>query len=328
MRRGRFASDITRQIKEVFQLQIETLARLQQGIDGCYEKAVRTLLRCRGKVIVTGVGKSGIVAQKIAATLSSTGTPAIYLHSSEGMHGHLGIVQKGDVVIAIGKSGESEELTGLLPSIKKIGAEVIAITANKESSLARYAAVTLHTPIEKESCPLNLAPTCSTTAAMVVGDGLAVALMKQRGFKPETFALYHPGGQLGKRLTLRVADLMRGGTDNPAIHVKSGTRAMLREITSKRTGAVSIVDDKNRLLGLVTDYDIRRVVERGENILQKKIRDIMNPKPTSVYSNERAVKALEIMENRDKPISVLPVLNRRKMVIGMIHLHDLLAKGL
>jgi len=324
----RAGSSIAQEIKQVFKLQIDTLARLQRQIDDTYEKAVRTLLGCRGKVILTGVGKSGIIAQKIASTMASTGTPAIYLHPSEGVHGNLGIVQRGDVVIAIGKSGESEELTNLLPSIKKIGAKVIAITANKNSSLARQAAIVLYTPIKKEACPLNLAPTSSTTAALVVGDSLAVTLMKHRGFTSETFALYHPGGQLGKRLNLTVEDLMRSGRGNPMIHVKTPVPRMLSEITAKRTGAISIVDHNKKLLGLVTDYDIRRAVEKGKNILKEKIEGIMNPTPIFVYSDEKAVKALEIMENRDKPISLLPVLNRKKRVVGMIHLHDLLSRGL
>jgi len=321
-------SEILRDIRRTFQLQIETLTHLRKKIDSTYEKAVTVLLKCRGKVIVTGVGKSGIVAQKLAATLASTGTPAIYLHPSEGMHGHLGIVQREDIVIAIGKSGESEELIGLLPSLKTIGTKIIAITSNKESHLARQATLVLHTPIEKEACPLNLAPTASTTAALVVGDGLAIALMKQRNFKPETFALYHPGGQLGKRLTLTVGDLMRKGSQNPIVSIHASTHETLEEITAKRTGAVSVVDEKHNLLGLVTDYDIRRLVQKGENIMEKTVRSIMNPKPLFIYSDEKAIKALELMENRKKPISLLPVLNRSKKVVGMIHLHDLLSRGL
>ena len=324
----RHASRILQEIKMVFKLQAETLARLERGVDGSYEKAVKILLGCRGKVIVTGVGKSGIVAQKIAATMSSTGTPAIYLDPSEGMHGNLGVVRKGDAVIAIGKSGESEELTALLPSLRSIGVKIIAITANKESSLARQAAVVLHTPIERESCPLNLAPTCSTTAALVAGDGLSAALMKEKNFSPEMFALYHPGGHLGKRLNLTVADLMRSGKDNPVIPANISIQAMLSEITRKRTGAVSVVDRRHKLLGLVTDYDIRRAVERGRNVLKMSVKELMKPNPTTIYSDEKAIKALSIMENREKPISLLPVLNRKKRVVGMIHLHDLLAQGL
>jgi arabinose-5-phosphate isomerase len=244
------------------------------------------------------------------------------------MHGNLGIVRRGDVVIAIGKSGESEELTSLLPSLKKIGVKIIAITASLDSSLARSSSVILHTPIERESCPLNLAPTCSTTAALVVGDGLSVALMKKKNFGPEMFALYHPGGSLGKRLNLTVADLMRSGSDNPTIPEETPIRTMLSEITRKQTGAVSVVDKRNHLLGLVTDYDIRRAVERGKNVLKMSVREIMKSNPLTVYSDEKAVKALEIMENREKPVSLLPVLNRNKKVVGMIHLHDLLSKGL
>lgn len=320
--------DIARELRVVMDLEAGALRRVRDAMDGSYAKAVQLLARCKGKVIVTGVGKSGLIGQKIAATLTATGTPAIYLHPAEGMHGDLGIVQKNDMVLAIGKSGESDELNGILPSIRQIGAPIIALTANAQSTLARAAAIVLLTPIEAEACPLNLSPTCSTTVALAVGDALAIALMKLRGFKKEEFVLLHPGGRLGKRLTLRVADIMRHGKENPAIAVTATTSRMLIEMTEKRAGAVSVVDPKGRLVGLVTDYDIRRHLENGENVLSKKIADLMNPKPVRIRSERLAVEAVAMMIERKSPFLVMPVVDAKGKAIGMIHLHDIRARGL
>lgn len=320
--------DILAEIRRVVELERQAIARLQERLGPDYEVAGRWLSACAGKVILTGVGKSGIIAQKIAATMVSTGTPAMFLHSSDGMHGDVGIIQKDDVVLAISKSGESEELLALLPAVRKIGAKVISITAQPTSTVARYSDLVLHTPIEEEACPLNMAPTSSTTAALVVGDALAMTLMKLRGFKPDDFALNHPGGQLGKRLLLTVRDVMRAGADNPVIHLETPPRQMLYEITNKRAGAVTVVDEKGRLAGLVTDYDIRRVLESGKDFFSLTVQEIMNPKPECVFDDQNAFFALEMMEKREKPISVLPVLNRQEQVVGMVHLHDLVARGL
>jgi arabinose-5-phosphate isomerase len=258
----------------------------------------------------------------------STGTPAVFLHGSEGMHGDIGIVAKDDIVIAVGKSGESEELVALLPFIRRIGARIVSITAKVESTLARGSDLVLITPIEEEACPLNMAPTCSTTAALVLGDAIAMALMKLRNFQPDDFALFHPGGQLGKRLLLTVGDCMRRGEANPIIDLSQSIRIMLCEMTSKRAGAVSVVDDQSRLLGIITDFDIRRALEEGQDLFAMTIAEVMNEKPTYVYVDEKAVNALEFMEKREKPISVLPVLDRQDKVAGMIHLHDLISRGL
>ncbi|TSA04188.1 MAG: KpsF/GutQ family sugar-phosphate isomerase [Nitrospiraceae bacterium] len=320
--------DILAEIARVMELEARTLTRLREGVGPSYEEAVRLIYACPGKVILTGMGKSGSIAQKIASTMVSTGTPAMFMHPAEGMHGDIGIAHKDDVIIAISKSGESDELIGLLPTVRRIGARLITITTKPQSTIARNSDIVLATPIEEEACPLNMAPTCSTTAALVVGDALAMALMKLRNFQPEDFALYHPGGQLGKRLLLTVSDIMRSGEANPIIGVTAGLSNMLCEITSKRAGAVSVVDDDHHLLGLVTDYDIRRVLEKGGDILAMTVPEIMNKKPTFVYVDEKAIRALEIMENREKPFLVLPVLDRREKVVGMIHLHDLVARGL
>lgn len=318
--------DILAEIRRVIDLETRTINALKPT--SAYEEAVRWIFNCQGKVVVTGVGKSGIIAQKIAATMVSTGTPAVFLHSADGLHGDVGLIKQEDIVLAVGKSGESDELLAMLPVARKIGAKVVSITAQPHSSMARHSDLVLHTPIEEEACPLNMAPTCSTTVALVVGDALAVALMKLRDFQPDDFAINHPGGQLGKRLLLTVGDLMRSGEANPVAHHAKDVRFMLTEMTRQRAGAVSIIDDEHRLLGLVTDYDVRRVLETQKDVFDLAIQDIMNATPEFVFDDENAYAALEKMEKRDKPISVLPVLNRQKQVVGMIHLHDLVARGL
>ena len=317
------------EIDRVFQLEIDTLVRVRDSLDGSYTRAVELLFECSGKVIVTGMGKSGLIAQKIAATMVSTGTPAIFLHTGDGMHGDVGIIERGDVVLAVSKSGETEELLNILFYIKSIGVPLIAVTAEPDSTLAKSSELVLFTPVSQEACPLNLAPTSSTTAALVVGDALAMALMKMRGFKPEDFAILHPGGQLGRRLIMTVADIMRSGDANPTVNVEDTVRSMLYEITGKLCGAVSITDGEGRLLGLVTDYDVRRSLEQGKDIFSLGIVDIMNKNPIHICSDEKAVAALGLMEDRETPFLVLPVLDRHSgIVVGMVHLHDLVAKGL
>ena len=320
--------DILEELRRVIRLEAKALTLLEGSLTSRFEEAVKMLQACQGKVILMGVGKSGLIANKISATMVSTGTPAVFLHGSEGMHGDIGIVAKDDIVIAVGKSGESEELLVLLPFIRKIGARIISITAKLESSLARGSDLVLITPIEEEACPLNMAPTCSTTVALVLGDAIAMALMKLRNFQPADFALFHPGGQLGRRLLLTVGDCMRQGEANPVIDSSQSIQTMLCEMTSKRAGAVSVVDDELRLLGIITDFDIRRILEQGKDFFSMTIAEVMNDKPTLAYVDEKAINALEFMEKREKPISVLPVLDRQERVVGMIHLHDLIARGL
>ncbi|MBI5201911.1 MAG: KpsF/GutQ family sugar-phosphate isomerase [Elusimicrobia bacterium] len=309
-------------------MEAEALRQVRDAVNGSFSKAVALLAKCRGKVVVTGMGKSGLIGQKVAATLAATGTPAISLHPAEGMHGDLGVVQATDVVLAIGKSGESDELNAILPSLRRIGAPIIAITSNRRSTLARKSDVVLLTPIDGEACPLNLSPTCSTTAALAVGDALAVTLMKLRGFRKEQFAALHPGGRLGKRLTLTVADIMRDGEQNPAIPVTATMQEALVEMTRQHAGAVSVVDRSGKLRGLVTDYDIRRHLERGENVLKKSVKDIMNPKPTAIRSDSLAIEAADLMGNRKFPFTVLPVVDKKGRAIGMINLVDIRSRGL
>jgi len=321
-------SEIDKEIRRVLDVEAAALKRARGAVNGAYSQAVQALARCRGKVIVTGVGKSGLIAQKVAATFSSTGTPAVYLDPTEAMHGGMGFVQKQDMILAIGKSGESDELNALLPHLRGIGAKLVAITANAQSTLAKQAHIVLVTPVDEEACPLNLAPTSSTTVALAVGDALAIALMKVRNFGPDHFARNHPAGRLGKRLTLRVSDIMRGGELNPIVPVKATVEELLIIITRLQAGAASIVDKKGLLVGLVTDFDIRRALASGHNPLQLKIADMMNPKPTTVRADEPAMRAVEIMENRRNPFNVLPVVDAQRRAVGMVQIHDLRARGL
>ena len=321
--------DILGELDRVFQSEIDTLVHTRENLGDSYVRAVELIFQCKGNVVVSGMGKSGLIARKIAATMASTGTPAIYLHPGDAMHGDVGIIREGDVVLAISKSGETQELLDLLLYVKEVGVPVVSITAKPESALGRRSDLVLFTPVEEEACPLNLAPTSSTTVALVVGDGLAVALMKLRGFQPEQFALLHPGGQLGKRLLLKVADIMRSGDNNPVVSLETSMKDTLSQITSKHSGAVSVVNREGKLLGLITDYDIRKALEGGLDIFSLQAADIMNRSAISIFSDEKAVKAFDLMENHEKPYLVLPVLDRsNEKVVGMVHLHDMVVLGL
>lgn len=326
--RGPSRASAQKEIRRVIGVEARALALLRRAVGRSYAEAVELLARCRGKVIVTGVGKSGFIAQKIAATLSSTGTPAAYLDPGDALHGGLGFIQRQDLVLAVGKSGESEELNRLLPALRSIGARLIALTASPRSTLAKHAAVVLEIPAVEEACPLNLAPTASTTAALAAGDALAVALMKRRNFKAEHFAANHPAGQIGRRLTLRARDIMRGGHLNPAVFVGDSVERLIVEITKKQAGAAAVTDRRGRLVGLVTDYDIRKALKKGGNIFTKNIRTIMNPRPTAIEESQPAVKAIALMENRKNPFNVLPVVDRARHAVGMIQIHDVRARGL
>ncbi len=316
------------EIRRVLALEARALTRVASAVDSRWAEAVDLIAKCRGKLVLTGVGKSGLVAQKIAATFASTGTPALFLDPGEAAHGGLGVVQKGDLVLAIGKSGESDELNALLPALRARKVQLIAMTENPRSTLAKAAALVLETPINGEACPLNLAPTTSTTVAMALGDALAVALMKRRGFKAEHFAANHPAGRLGKRLTLRVRDVMRAGKDNPTVLLGATATELLSTITRLQAGAASIVDRKGRFLGLVTDYDIRRVLGAGGDFRRLKASGIMNARPTTILPDALAAEAVEIMEDRRTPFNVLPVVDAKGRSVGMIQIHDLRARGL
>ena len=320
--------NVVEEIGRVLEIEIEALQSVRRNLNAEFEKAVDVMSSCSGRVFVTGIGKSGMIANKIAATLTSTGTPAIFLHASDAMHGDIGTVRTGDVVLALSKSGEIVELNALVRSLKKEGIPIVSITSNADSAMALLSDVVLRLDIPKEACPLNLAPTASTTAALAVGDALAVTLMKQNNITEEDFARNHPGGQIGRRLLLTVGDIMRSGENNPVIGIDMPLREMLVRITSFRVGAISIIDERGRLEGLVTDYDIRRALESGNDFLDRHISDVMNASPETILAEIKAIEALEMMRGFDKPIAVLPVVDSESRAIGMIHLHDLIAAGL
>jgi len=322
------ANGILKDLKNVFEIEIEALQAVMGAISPEFGRAVRTIAKSRGRVIVTGIGKSGIIANKIAATLTSTGTQAIYVHAGEALHGDIGIISSNDILIAIGKSGESGELNTLLPIVRKIGAKIIAITASALSRMAKSSDIVLELKIPREACPLNLAPTSSTTASLVLGDAIAVALMKLKKVSTADYARTHPGGQLGKRLLLQVADVMRTGSRNPVVNINDTVRHMLALITEGQAGAISVVGPKQVLAGLVSDYDVRKVLERGAAIFDLKIRDIMNPKPMFVFEDQMATEALDLMRSRKKPTNILPVLSRDQKVVGMVHIMDLVSAGI
>lgn len=291
-----------------------------------FNSAIELLSKCRGKVIVTGMGKGGIIGEKISATLSSTGTPSMFLHSAEAIHGDLGRVAKDDVILAISNSGETEEVVRFLPLIKKIGAKLIALTGNTRSTLAKYSDVVLDVSVRQEACPLGLAPTASTTVTLAMGDAIAVCLLKKKGFKEENFAFYHPGGTLGKRLLLKVDDIMRKGKANPVVKESVLVKDVLLEITHARAGAASVVDKKGRLSGIFTDGDLRRHLKSDANLALKNVREVMTKGPITISKDCLASEALRIL--KEKRIDELPVVDSKFRPIGMLDVQDLLKAGL
>ncbi len=317
--------DICKTGRMVLEIEGKAVLGLIPRLGKEFEAAVNLLYRCRGRIIVAGLGKAGIIARKIAATLASTGSPSLSLHPVEALHGDLGMVEKKDVMIVISHSGESKEIKALLPFIKRMGIKTIAITGNGRSALARNSNLVLNTFVEREACPLNLAPTASTTVAMALGDALAVALVEKRGFKPADFARLHPGGSLGKKLLLRVSDLMREGKKNPVAKEETPVKDVLFKITSARAGAASIVDKKGRLVGFFTDGDLRRRIEKSPAILNKRVGSVMTKNPLTVHEDQLAAEALRLLGN--KKVDELPVVNDLGNPVGMLDVQDLLNAG-
>ena len=314
--------DILKTAREVIETEIGQLERLKDCLDENFQRAVDLLLSCKGKVVLTGIGKSGIIAKKIAATLASTGTPAFFLHPAEALHGDLGMVSKGDAVIAISNSGQSQELLAMLPYFKRLGIPVIAITNNPQSVLAKRSDVVLKLCVEREACPLNLAPTCSTTNTLVLGDALAVVLMKLRGFTAKDFGLRHPAGSLGRKLKT-VADLGHFNPEElPVVHEDTLMRDVVLEISSKGFGATAVVNDEGKLVGIITDGDLRRFVQRGGDFNRERAKDVMTKNPKTVTADRLAAEALKLME--DYKITVLIVVDEDYKPIGIIHIHDIM----
>jgi arabinose-5-phosphate isomerase len=306
------------------QLEADSINNLQQYINDEFVRAVETIAAASGRLVVSGVGKSAIVAQKIVATLNSTGTPSIFMHAADAIHGDLGMVQEEDLVMLISKSGESPEIKILLPLIKNFRNILIGMAGNEQSFLAKQADIFLNTTVSEEACPHNLAPTSSTTAQMVMGDALAVSLMKLRGFNSEDFAKFHPGGTLGKRLYLRVQDLYVHN-EKPKVKVDTPLKGVIMEMTSKRLGATAVVDEKNMLLGIITDGDLRRMLEKDKIPAEIMAKDIMTSNPKTIAAEALAVEALEILRSQD--ITQLVVTDGNQYA-GFLHLHDLVREGI
>ena len=314
--------------QKVLQMEAEAILDLIPRVDEHFDAAVDMILDCEGRVIMTGMGKSGIIAHKISATLASTGTPSFYLHPAEGIHGDLGMVTADDVIIAMSNSGETGEVLNILPSIRRIGAKLIAMVGNTDSTLAKNADVVLNVGVKKEACPLGLAPTSSTTAALAFGDALAMALMGKHHFTSNQFAVFHPGGSLGRKLLLTVGDIMHCGGENPVVKGSATVTEALFIITDKGLGAVSVVDEDNIMIGLLTDGDIRRGLSKGVDFLKRPVTELMTKDPKFVTREKLAAQALHIMEShKPKPITVLPVLDEERHVIGLLHMTDLVRQG-
>ena len=307
--------------KKVLETEAAAIRALVPRLDGRFDAAVSALKQCRGRVILTGIGKSGIICQKIAATLSSTGTAAFFLHPAEAIHGDLGVVQCDDVILALSYSGETAEILRLLETIKRLGAQLIAITGSPASTLAQAADVSLDCSVTEEACPLNLVPTASTTAALALGDALAMALLVEKGFKQEDFANLHPGGKLGKKL-MRVEALMHAGRNCPVVHSSTGMRDVIYEITSKGLGMTCVIDGADALAGIITDGDLRRHMDKGPGILDLTAGDVMTKGPVTIPPATLAAEALNVLEQR-KITAIVVVEPGTKRVAGVVHLHDL-----
>ena len=310
--------------KRTVQQEADSIIRLQEYINENFVKAVQTIASSTGRLIISGIGKSAIVAQKIVATLNSTGTPSIFMHAADAIHGDLGMVQEQDLVMIISKSGESSEIKVLLPLIRDFGNTLIGMAGNDKSLLAKQSDIFLNTTVSQEACPNNLAPTSSTTAQMVMGDALAVALMEVRGFKSDDFAKLHPGGALGKRLYLRVADLFIHN-EKPKVKADASLKEVIMEMTSKRLGATAVTDEKNNLSGIITDGDLRRMLEKNIAPGTVLAKDIMSRNPKTIEADAMAVEALHVLRMHD--ISQLVVVSGKEY-LGFIHLHDLLKEGI
>ena len=315
-------ADLRRLAERVLRIEAEAILGLIPKLDERFERAVELLRGCAGRVIVTGMGKSGLIGRKIAATLASTGTPAHFLHPAEGVHGDLGMVARGDVVLALSNSGETDEALAILPPLKRLGVPILLLTGNPTSSLARQCEVVLDVSVSEEACPMNLSPTSSTTAALAVGDALAMVLLELRGFRPEDYAALHPRGSLGWRALFRVADLMLTGDALPIVPENTPLRDVIVEMTRKRKGMTTVTDGAGRLVGVVTDGDLRRLHLTGKSIDDLSAGQVASREPKTIRSEDLAAKALEVMETWQ--ITSLVIVDEARRPVGLIHMHDIL----
>jgi len=319
-------AESAKRAKKVLDIEGKAILDLAKKVGKGFEDIIVFLTKVKGRVIVTGMGKPGFIAQKVSATLSSTGTPSLYLHPAEALHGDLGRVTREDCLLVFSNSGETEEVVKLLPIVKKIGARFIAIVGNTESTLAKNADFVLDVAVEKEACSLGLAPTTSTTAMLAIGDALAVSLLERKGFKEKDFAFFHPGGALGKRLLLRVEDIMRSGRSNPVVEENTPVREVLLKITNARAGSASIVDKNGRLTGIFTDGDLRRHLDSNAGITGMKVKEIMTKSPVTISKKKLAAEAFEML--RSKKIDEIPVVDADKKPVGLLDVQDILKAGL
>jgi arabinose-5-phosphate isomerase len=316
-------TDLRRRAARVLELESEAILALVARLDESFDDAVARLERCRGRVIVTGMGKSGIIARKIAATLASTGTPAHFLHPAEGVHGDLGMVARGDVVVVLSNSGETDEILAIVPLLKRLDVPIVLLTGNVTSALARQCDVVIDVSVREEACPVSLAPTSSTTAALAMGDALAMALLDLRGLRPEDFAALHPRGALGWRASVRVADLMRSGDAVPVVSDGALLKDVIAEMTQKSLGMTTVVDAAGRLVGVITDGDLRRLHLRAGPIGEFTARDFMTDQPKLIEKDALAATALDVMEGSG-PITSLVIVDEALRPVGVVHLHDIL----
>lgn len=319
-------NEIIKNGKEVIRIEASAIADLENSINEDFVKAVETIFASKGRVVLTGMGKSGLIARKIVATLNSTGTAAIYLHPTDALHGDLGMVRGEDVVILISKSGMTEEIANLLPMLKRLNVKLIAMSGNKDSKLSRECDIFLNTGVKEEACPYDLAPTASTTATLVLGDALAVSLLKKRNFTAKDFAFLHPGGSLGKRLSLKIKEVMITGDRIPKVNKNTSIKDVIFEITSKRLGTTCVLDEDEKLAGIITDGDLRRLLEKTLNISGLYAKDVMTSNPKVLQEDYLASFALQQMENFK--ITSLVITNDMNKPVGIIHLHDLINLGL
>ncbi|MEI7708057.1 MAG: KpsF/GutQ family sugar-phosphate isomerase [Chlorobium sp.] len=317
---------ITQTGRTILEKEARAIRQIAERLDDSFSEAVKLLAACKGKIIISGMGKSGIIAQKIAATMSSTGSTALFLHPADAAHGDLGIVSQDDVVICLSKSGTTEELNFIIPALKQIGATIIAMTGNKRSFLALNAHITLDTDIEKEACPYDLAPTTSTTAMLAMGDALAISLMQQKNFTQRDFALTHPKGSLGRRLTVKVTDIMAKDNAVPFVKENASVTDLILEMTSKRYGVSAVVNEDGRLTGIFTDGDLRRLVQSGKEFLSLSAGSVMTANPKTVSTSTMAKECLDILETYR--ITQLLVCDSEQHPVGMVHIHDLITLGL
>jgi arabinose-5-phosphate isomerase len=317
---------IIEKAKNVIRIEAEAVSKLESRINSSFIEAVETIYKSKGRTIVTGMGKSGIIARKIVATMNSTGTPAIFLHASDAVHGDLGIVRKEDVVVCISKSGDTPEVQQLIPMFKRIGVPIISLVGNVNSKLAQSSDIVLDASVTEEACPLDLAPTASTAVSLALGDALAIALLDQREFSVEEFAMYHPGGNLGKRLILKIEEIMVSGDSVPKVKLSTPLKDVIIEITSKRLGATCVVGEDGKLKGVVTDGDLRRMLQKTTDVANMTAENVMTKNPKVIRHHSLAAIAIQEMESFN--ITQLIVVDESYKPVGMVHLHDLVKAGL